>query len=147
MYIFFLYEEHMSEWLFNSLFPSIFPKIFYYWLFIYCYSQIKVYFFNIKSILSMLSLLQWKKNNKRVAWYLLILIIYVTWNMKQKLWYHTGIYFYLCQNWYNMAVKLQLLNQVSARARYLICMHDTREEEINVAEYNQYISNGKQQSK
>lgn len=54
--------------------------------------------------------------------------------MKQKLWYNTGIYFYFSQNCYNTAVKLQLLNQVSAKARYLICMHDTREEEINLAE-------------
>lgn len=78
---------------------------------------------------------------------LLSLNIYVIWNMKQKLWYHTGIYFCFCQNSYNMAVKLQLLNQVSAKARYLIDIHDTRKEEINLAEYNQYTYNGKQHSK
>lgn len=54
--------------------------------------------------------------------------------MKQKLCYHTGIYFYLCQNCYNMAVKLQLPNQVSAKEKNLICMHDAREKEINLAE-------------
>lgn len=146
MYIFLVWKN-MPEWLFNYFFHLHFQQ---YFTIDYLFTVI----LKLKYIYSI-----WKafyqcwvycneiQNSKRVAWYLLILTIYVIWNMKQKLWYHTGIYFYRYQNWYNMAVKLQLLNQVSARARYLICMHDTREKEINLAEYNQYISNGKQQSK
>lgn len=104
--------------------------------------QIQVYLFNIKSILQCRVYCNEMQNSKRVPWYLLSLTIYVIWNMKQKLWYHTGIYFCFCQNCYNVAAKLQLPNQVCAKARYLICMHDTREEEINLSEYNQYIYNG-----